>query len=207
MLQSQKVRFEPRVVVDYQSPHGSTVTDIRGVLVQAGLKQARELGCFDEYLARLPQALHEPIVHALASSWVPVELYAAHLEAIDAMSLSDTQIARLSEPVGAGILQSLFASFVRAARDNGVGGVWFGVRQADRVFARIHQGGACRVTQVGPKDIVIDVSGLNFAHTRCFRIAHCAFLRGVFSFSTKAVVCKPQHEPRHDRLAVLVSWV
>jgi hypothetical protein len=205
VLEFQKLRFEPRVLVDYLSPHSARVTDIRGVLLHAGLKQLQDSGHYEQYLAHLPPALHQQVVHALASSWVPVDLYAAHLEAIDA--LTDAQIVKLSEPVGAGLLHSLFASFVRAARNNGADGVWFGVRQADRVFARIHQGGACKVTQVGPKDVVIDVSGLNFAHTRCFRIAHCAFLRGAFSFSTKAVVCKPQHEPRRDRLAVHVSWV
>jgi hypothetical protein len=208
VLQSQKLRFEPRVLVDYHSAHGPNVTDMRGIVLQAGLKQLRDHGHYDDYLARLPHEQRDQIVHALASSWVPAQIYMTHLEALDALPLSDAQLAHLTEPMGAGLFHSLFANLVRAARNNGgEGNVWFGLGHADRVFSRIHQGGACKVTQVGPKDAQIDVSGLMFAHLRCFRIGHCAFLRGVFSYSTKTCVIKPQHGPRRDRMSVLVSWV
>jgi len=194
--------------VEYLSVHGPRVTDIRGMVLQAGLKQLQERGHYDDFLARVPQPHGEQLVHALASSWVPADVYNTYLETLESMRLSDAQISLMSEPMGAGIFFSLFASIVRATRNNGGdGAVWLGLNQADRVFSRMHQGGAIRVTQVGPKDAVIEVSGLMFAQLRCFRVAHCAFLRGIFSYSTRACVCKPQHAPRPDRLAVLVSWV
>jgi hypothetical protein len=210
MFQSQRLRFEPQVVVDYQSPHGPRVTDIRGIVIQGRLNQLRENGHYDDYLARLPSSHKDLILHALASSWVPIETSLVHFDTLDAMPLSDQQITRMAEPMGAGIFHNLFASMVRAARSNGAeAGVWLGLRQADRVFGRMYNGGCCKVTQVGPKDAIIEVDGLSFARSRCFRLSHCAFLRGVFSFSTKACVCKPlpQRDASRERLAVSLSWV
>lgn len=208
MFQSQRLRYEPQIVVDYQSPHGPQVTDIRGIVIQGRLTQLRAHGHYDDYVARLPSEYRDQLLHALASSWVPVEANLAHLVALDSMPLSDAQITRMSEPIGAGIFQNLFASMVRIARANGAeAGIWVGLKQADRVYQRMYNGGSCKVTQVGPKDAIVDIAGLPFASSRCFRLAHCAFLRGIFSFSTKACVCKPLPQPKSDRLAVSLSWV
>lgn len=208
MFQSQRLRFEPQVVVDYQSPHGPQVTDIRGIVIQGRLKQLRANGHFEDYLARLAGAHRDEVLHALAASWVPIEVSLAHFDALDAMPLSDAQITRMAEPMGAGIFENLFASMVRVARSSGAeAGIWLGLKQADRVFSRMYNGGSVKVTQVGPKDAVIELDGLSFASSRCFRLSHCAFLRGIFSFSTKACVCKPMPQPKSDRLSVTLSWV
>lgn len=208
MFQTQKLRYEPQVVVDYQSPHGPRVTDIRGIVIQSRLNQLREHGHYDEYMARLPSRYRDHILHALASSWVPIEVSMDHFATLDAMPLSDTQITRMAEPMGAGIFQGLFASMVRAARSNGAEvGVWFGLGQAERVYGRVYNGGCCKVTRTGPKDAIVDLAGLPFASSRCFRLTHCAFLRGIFSFSTRAFVCKPLPQYDPDRLAVSLSWV
>lgn len=196
------------MILDYQSPQGPQVTDIRGIVLQGGLTQIREQGHYDEYIARLPASHRDQILNSLASSWVSAEAYLVHLETLEALGLSDTQLARLSEPLGAGLFHNLFASMIRAARNNGgEGSIWLSLRQLDRIFSRMHQGGGCKVTKVGPKDVVVDSTGLSFGHLRCYRIGHCAFIRGAFSYSTKACVCKPQHDPQRDRLSVLISWV
>jgi hypothetical protein len=208
MFQSQRLRFEPQVVVDYQSPHGPQVTDMRGIVIQGRLKQLRDNGHFEEYERRVPAAYRDQILHSLAASWVPIEVSMAHFDALDAMPLSDAQITRMAEPMGAGIFQNLFASMLRAALTNGAeAGIWFGLKQADRVFSRMYNGGSVKVTQAGPKDALVEIDGLRFARSRCFRLSHCAFLRGIFSFSTKACVCKLQPQPKPDRIAVTLSWV
>ena len=207
MFQSQRLRFEPQVVVDYVSPHGPKVTDIRGIVLQTRLKLMREHGHYDEYVGRLRQPHRDQILNALASSWVPMEVSLAHYEALDSMPLSDAQISRMAEPMGAGLFQNLFASLVKMARSSGAeAGIWFGLKQADRVFQRMYNGGGVKVTQVGPKDAFIDIGSLAFADSRCFRLSHCAFLRGIFSFSTKACVCKPM-PTRDGHLPVSLSWV
>jgi hypothetical protein len=210
MFQSQRLRYEPQVVVDYLSPHGPQVTDIRGMLIQSRLKLLKDAGYFEDYLARLHQSYQDSILNALASSWVPVETGIAHFNALDEMQLSDAQISHMAEPLGAGLFESLFATLVRAARNSGAEiGVWFGLKQSDRVFGRMYQGGGCKVSQIGPKDAIVEINGLPYANSRCFRVAHCGFLRGVFSVTTKACVCKviPQAESRPDRLVVSLSWV
>jgi hypothetical protein len=209
MFQSQRLRYEPQVVLDYLSPQGSQVTDIRGILLQSRLQQLRDHGHYNDYMARLPERYRDPVVHALASSWAPVELTVVHFVTLDAMPLSDAQISHMGEPMGRGLFHNLFASLVRVARNSGAeAGIWVGLKQADRVFARMYHGGSCKVTKVGPKDAIIDIDGLPFADSRCFRIAHCAFLRGVFSFSTKACVCKPiPSDGIGTRVAVSLSWV
>src|SRR5688572_23974680 len=170
MFQPQRLRFEPRLVVDYLSPQGAAVTDIRGIVIQGRLKQLRDNGHFDDYAARLPGAQRDQILHALASSWVPVAATTAHFATLDQMPLSDAQITRMAEPMAAGIFQNLFASLVRVARSNGAEvGVWVGLKQSDRVFARMYNGGSLKVTQVGPKDAIVEVDGLPFATSRAFR--------------------------------------
>lgn len=210
MFGPSHLRFEPRVLVDYTSPHGARVTDTRGMLLQSRLQKLREHGHFEEYFARLPEPYRDPLVNALASSWVPIDVSVAHFETLDGMGLNEAQIARMSEPMGAGFLESLFSGIIRAARNAGAdAGAWVGLKQADRVFARMYQGGTCRVTQVGPKDAVIDVGGLAFASSRSFRISHCAFLRGAIHFATKTCLCKPQmqRDMRKDQFTVALSWV
>jgi hypothetical protein len=210
VLQLKKVRYDPKVVVDYVSTQGRYVTDIRGVLLHARIGLLKSAGHFEHYLAHLPLCHQDAVLNALASSWVPVAAGVAHFEALESMGLSDAQLARIAEPHGASLFDSLFTTVVRGvARQTGAEGVWAAVKQADRIWTRMYYGGACRVTQVGPKDAVIEISGLPYAQLRTYRVTYCSFLRGMFGVVTKTCVIKiaPEPEPRPDRLAVSVSWV
>jgi hypothetical protein len=156
----------------------------------------------------LPEAYRDQILYALASSWVPVAVSTAHFERLDRIPLSDTQITRMAEPMAAGLLHDRFASLGRVARSHGAEvGVWVGSKQSDRVFARMYNGGSIKVNQVGPKDAIIEVNGLPFASSRSFRLSHYAFMRSVFSFSTKPCICKALPQAKPERLAVSLSWV
>lgn len=210
MLQGQKVRYDPRLVVDYVSAQGPHVTDIRGVLLQARMGLLKSAGHFEQYMEYLPVRYQDAVLNALASSWVPVEVGIAHFEALERMGLSDAQLAHIAEPHGASLFHSLFTTMVRGvARQAGAEGVWAAVKQADRIWSRMYLGGSCRVTQVGPKDAIIENIGLPYAQLRNYRVTYCSFLRGMFGVVTKTCVIKIVVEPgpRSDRLAVLVSWV
>jgi hypothetical protein len=208
MFQPQRLRFDPQILVDYVSPQGPQVTDIRGVLIQSRLKQLREHELFDDYAARLPAQHKDSLLNALASSWVPVGVGVAHFEALDSMQLSEAQLTRMAEPLGVGMVESLFASVVRAVRAAGAEyGIWIGLKAADRVFGRMYQGGACRVSQVGPKDATVEIRGVPYARSRCFRISHCGFMRGIFAVTTKACIVKPMPQQQSDGLTVSLSWV
>lgn len=210
MLQAKKVRYDPRVVLDYASAQSPYVTDIRGVLLHARIGPLKSAGYFERYLAHLPVGYQDVVLNALASSWVPVAAGIAHFEALESMGLSDAELARIAEPHGASLFDSLFATLVRGvARQAGTEGVWAAVKQAGRIWSRMYLGGACKVTQIGPKDAIIDISGLPYAQLRTYRVTYCGFLRGMFGVVTKTCVIKvaPNPEPRSDRLAVSVSWV
>lgn len=210
MLQAQRLRFEPEILVDYTSPEGAHVSGVRGMLLQGRLKQLRESGYWDDYLPRLSPAHRTTLLEALASAWVPVEAVAAHFAALDEMGLSEAQLIRFAEPLAATLFESLFAGVLRAVRQAGVdAGIWMGLRQGDRVWNRMYHGGGCKVIQVGPKDAIVEISGLPYARSRCFRVMHCGFLRGVIAMTAKTSVVKatPSRDARPDRLAVSISWV
>jgi hypothetical protein len=210
MLREQKVRYDPKLVVDHVSAQGPYVTDIRGVMLQARIGLLKSAGHFEQYLAHLPVRYQDAVLNALASSWVPVEAGIAHFEALESMGLSDAQLARIAEPHGASLFHSLFATLIRGvARQAGAEGVWAAVKQADRIWSRMYLGGACKVMQVGPKDATIEISGLPYAQLRSYRVTYCGFLRGMFGVVTKTCVIKIalEPEPRSDRLAVSASWV
>jgi hypothetical protein len=63
------------------------VLQVRGSLVASSLQTLRELDLFPRYLALLDKDKHEPILFALASSWLPLELAMAHYGACEAMAL------------------------------------------------------------------------------------------------------------------------
>jgi hypothetical protein len=139
-----------------------------------------------------------------------VDVYNAHLAALDAMGLSDAQIGNIAESLGTSLFDQLFATIVRTVRSAGGGaGIWFGFKQTDRVISRIYHGGACAVTQVGPKDALYEIKGLPDAQLRASRISQAAFFRGVLSIPAKACVVKwvRTSESAQDVLSLSISWV
>lgn len=210
MFAPESTRFEPQVVVDYTSPHGAVVSNVRAIVVQSAFAKLKEHGYYDDYMAEYPQDLALLTTQALASSWLPIEASIAHYATLEAIGLSDAQISRLGEESGAGLFDQLFATVVRAIRNAGGGaGIWFGFKQADRIMARIYNGGGCQVLQVGPKDAHYELRGLPAVSTRASRVTQAAFLRGVLSISTKVCVVKvvPASELRSDYIRLSISWV
>jgi hypothetical protein len=198
------------VLIDHTSPHGLRALAVRGSLLLASLRLLKESGHYPTYEAQLPSEHREAIVFALAASWLPIEAYTAHFETVDGLNLSDVQLSRLGEAVGARILDNLFGSLVRMARQAGAdAGPWIAIGQADRIWTRIFQGGGVAVTQTGPKDMILEVQGLPMAGSRFFRVSYSAFIRGGMLLATKTCFVKPvaPRKPRPDSFAVSVSWV
>lgn len=198
------------MLVDYVSPHGRHVTDVRAIVLQGALSQLKAAGHFDDYMSLYPALHAETVTQSLASTWIPVESVLAHYETLERMALSDNQIASIAEQLGVSIFDQLFATIVRAVRAAGGGsGIWFGFKQTDRIWSRMYNGGACRIAQVGPKDAFYTVSGLPGINARASRLSQCAFMRGVLSISAKACVVKvaPSPQPASDTLSLTISWV
>jgi hypothetical protein len=199
-----------RVILDYASSEGLRVRGVKAILFQSRLEHLRAAGLFEAYVAGLPLAHRDDIVNALASTWVPVDAVVAHYEALESLKLSDAQLKAMTDAVGTSVFQTMFAAFLRMARNAGVDGApWAVLKQADRIMGRLYQGGGLLVTQVGPKDAHYELIGLPFAESRIFRIANSEFLRGVINLTAKACIVRelPSSQPRAERFAVAISWV
>jgi hypothetical protein len=212
MSQAQHLRFEPKLLVDHVSPLGPRVTNVRGSLLLASLKLLKESGHYPTYEADLPKEFRDTIVYALAASWLPSAAFVAHYDTVDRLNLSDVQLSRVGEAVGAQILDGLFGSLVRTARNAGAeAGIWIALKQVERIWTRIYQGGGVAVVQTGPKDAIVEVSGLPIAipTSRFFRISHSAFMRGSVMLVARACFVKPvpARKPHAETFAVSVSWV
>lgn len=210
MFQAQRLRYEPKTVVDHVSPEGPYVIGLKAMLIQSRLKHLRNENLLEDYVARVDPAHRETLLNSLASSWIPVDAALAHYVALDRLELSDTQLARMAEPLGKSTFEVMFAAILRASRNAGADlHVWTGLRQLDRLWNRIYQGGACKVTQVGPKDALLEVIGVPFAHSRSFRSTHCGFLRGTIALTAKACIVKglAAHDSKSDHYTVSISWV
>jgi hypothetical protein len=158
----------------------------------------------------LPGEHKDIAASALASSWVPAEHNVVHCQTVDAMQLGEKELHRMGEMLASHLIDSLFATLLRSARSAGTeAGIWLFLKQADRVFARIYQGGACRVVQTGPKDAVFEMHGIPFASYAVYRVLHCAFVRGAVMMIAKASVVKiaRTREALPTTLAVSLSWV
>lgn len=209
MLAPHKLRFESKTLLNYVSPEGGQVNAVRGSLIVANHKLLKAAGHYERYLKALPTE-HQDIAHTLASSWAPAVHNEIHCQAIDAIGLTDEQLQQMGEMLGAHILDSLFATLLRSARSAGAeNGIWLLMKQADRLFARIYQGGGCTVIQSGPKDALFEMHGIPFGRFNVYRALHCAFLRGVVMMVAKASVIKivRPRDGKPDTVSASLSWV
>jgi hypothetical protein len=210
MFSAQKLRFDSKVLLDYVSPEGAQVRAVRGSLVVANHKLLKAAGHFDQYLQMLPAEHKDIASSALASSWVSAEHNVMHCQTVDAMQLGEKELHRMGEMLASHLIDSLFATLLRSARSAGTeAGIWLFLKQADRVFARIYQGGGCRVVQTGPKDAVFEMNGMPFADSAVYRVLHLAFVRGAVMMIAKACVVKTvrTRDSLPTTLSVSLSWV
>jgi hypothetical protein len=204
------LRYEPKLLIEHTCPHGPRALAVRGSLLLASLRLLKETGHYPTYEAQLRSEHREAIVFALAASWLPIDVYATHFETVDGLNLTDAQLSRIGQAVGARILDNLFGNLVRTARQAGAeAGPWIALRQLDRIWARVLQGGGVAAMQTGPKDAILEVLGLPMASSRFFRISYSAFIRGAMLLATKTCFVKPvaPRKPHPESFAVSISWV
>jgi len=169
----------PRILSEHESSHGPAVVQVRGALLVSSLQTLRDLGYFPRYSAKLPAALHDSVVYALASSWLPTELAMAHYGACDAMELDDAELEGIGERVSARIMGTFVATLLRGTRMVGADlRPVLVLQQFHRLWDRLVLGGSCTVRQTGPKDAVIEVRGIPMFRYRYFRMGYTSLIRG-----------------------------
>ena len=164
------------IVCDHQSQGGPTVTHVRGALLASSLQVLKEIEVYDRYRELLAPALHEPVLHALAMSWVPIDVALAHYRACDALALSDAKLQTLAHSLSHRYSDSIFGTMLRTSRQAGIDGPWIALRAQGRFWDRMYLGGGVRAYRTGPKDAILEQRGIPLADISYFRSAHRLWL-------------------------------
>jgi hypothetical protein len=87
--------------------------------------------------------------------------------------------------------------------------LWTILKQNDRLWDRMYQGGGVTVIKAGPKDLILENHGISLAESRHFRAAYRAYWVALGRLSAKSVYVKliAPREPHPHRIAFAGSWV
>jgi hypothetical protein len=200
---------EPVRIVEHESEGGPRTTQVRGSLLASSLQTLREFGYFDKYLQHLPRTHHEAVLFAVANSWLSLEVAMAHYGACDAMGLQEAELARVGEAVSARIMGTFLGTLLRSGRSMGAApSPWIPLRQYGRVCDRLLLGGRHSVLETGPKDAVIETSGVPMFRYRYFRTATVGIARGAAGMFAKTCFAKELGSGGDpERIRVSLRWV
>jgi hypothetical protein len=198
-----------RVVVDYKSPDGPTVTHIRGMLLSNSLSSLRALNLEQRYFDMLPASARSELNGIIASSWVEIEVAMLHFGAFEGLEVPDEKIEELGRPMAGRITETWLGAVVRGARNSGVEAMAAILKQNDRSFSRMYKGGSTIVTEYGPKEMAIEDHGNPLLSLRPFRAGYMGFMKGLTALFTKSAFVKlvPMQTPDPHGLATRFSWV
>lgn len=201
--------MDGKLLLDHVSRHGPTVTHIRGVVLLKSVENLRKAGLFERYAAALDPAYREQIEAALASSWLPLAVAEAHYAACDGMRLGDAEIDRLGALMAEGMSNALFSMLIKVTRQAGVESMWSALKQNDRIWDRMYQGGQVTIIQTGPKDLITENRGISLAQSRYWRCGLRAYWMALGKLMTNVVYVKsiPPREPHPHSVAFAGSWV
>jgi hypothetical protein len=195
-------------IVDHRSAAGARVVHVRGALLVSSLQALREFGYFESYSANLPAEQREAILFCVANSWLPLELAMTHYGACDAMGLSDNELESVGAAVSQRIMGTFLGTMLRSGRSMGATpSPWIPLRQYGRICDRLLEGGHHRVTEVGPKDALVETSGVPMFRYRYFRTATLGIMRGAAGMFAKTCFAKELRSAEPERIQVSLRWV
>ncbi|HEX6241033.1 MAG TPA: hypothetical protein VFZ61_09070, partial [Polyangiales bacterium] len=102
-----------RVVVEYKSPDGPTVTHIRGMLLSNSVSSLRALGLEEAYFDLLPAPARAELNGIIASSWVDIEVAMLHFQTFERFDVADEKIEELGRPLAGRITETWLGAVVR----------------------------------------------------------------------------------------------
>lgn len=196
-------------IVDFDVPREQLrpIREVRSTLVISSLQALRDHELTDAYFERLDRAHHATIRAIAAGVWVPIELAVAHYRACDALDLPQSTLFEIGTNVSRRVQGSTLATVLRLASSTGVT-LWTGLRQFDRLYARIFVGGGVAVFKLGPKEARIEMLAAPLTPIAYFRRG----LRGTITagceqFSRKVYVREIEERRTDAWMAYRISWV
>lgn len=183
-------------------------TGVRSTLIQSSLATLKTLGYFERYLQLVSPVHRETIIGTIAASWLPIEVGMAHYQACEELQLSDDQLLAIGELVGDRMQGAFMETLTRAARSIGVT-PWLLLKRFDVLWGRLLQGGSLQLTKVGPKDLLIEISGASLPRFSYFRYGFCGVVRAGFKYVgvRMAYVRVAQWDEARDLFVMRAAWV
>jgi hypothetical protein len=200
---------QSRVLIEYMSPGGPTITHVRGIMLVNAMSNLRSVGLYEEYVQNMPRQHLELLQQSLATDWIPVATTSLHYETCDRIGLTQVHFEEFGVRQAQRITETFLGVALRRARAMGVHSLKQTLLQVDRLHDRLYQGGGCAVIEVGPKDVLFELHGFPFAGTRSFKTAWQAYVRAIGEGFAKVAYVKPARprQPHPHRQALLISWV
>lgn len=167
----------------------------------------RDAGLFERYVTHLPADYREEIVQLGAPAWLPLELGLAHYQACQELGLREAQVVEMAQRVSMHREGSFLGVALNLARGSGISPLTV-FKQGPRLWSRAFMGGAIGGTQLGPKELRLDVVGWP-----CARIPYCRYaLRGICLglaklLSREAYARSVPAPSGTENLSLLLSWV
>ncbi len=178
----------------------------KSTLLVSSLRSLREHHHFERYQALLAPEYRTLVLESIAGVWVPIDAALAHYDACEALGLAVGEQVRLGLDVGIRIQRSTISTLVKLAASSGVT-PWTGLRNFQRFYARVFDGGGTRVVKLGPKDARVEIVGLPLARVPYFVNGYRGVIQaGSELFARKAFVA---HVPEHSAatsLAFRLAW-
>ena len=183
-------------------------THVRSTLLQTSLRMVKLHGNYERWLAHVDPLHRDTIVESVAPSWLPIEVGLAHYQACDQLALSDTELDRIGQSVGAQLQSTLLSVAANVVRSAGatpeVVASCFG-----RLWPRLCQGGSLQLSKQGPKDLTIDLRAAVLSRSRYFRCTFVGNVRaGLNLLKLRALYIKMlPYDQKNDHFTVNVSYV
>jgi hypothetical protein len=181
------------------------VKRVRSTLLLSSLSGLRSRGLFDRYLALLPGKVHEPVLGAVAGTWLDLDIAAAHYRACDALGLSVQAQVAMGEAVGDAVNGTFMRTLLHIARSAGVT-PWVVLKHYTKLWERLFDGGDVEVDKLGPKEALVQMYGLPLFSIPYIRVAVRGMHQTGFSlFCTKCYMTDLGSTPTSH--AYRAAWV
>jgi hypothetical protein len=171
----------------------AAVSRFRSTWLCSSLAALRERGHFERYVSFLPPEYQHVVAGTIAGTWLPIEVAVAHYRACDRLELGALEILSIGHDVTNRVHGSALKMVVTLAHGFGVT-PWSALSRATSLWKRCWEGGEVSVSELGPKEARVAISGWPCASTNYCRVACRGMLTAIIEpFCSKAFV---REEPR-----------
>ena len=183
------------------------VRHARSTVVIGSIASIRESGRFERYAASLVPEHRDELLHAVAGTWIRVEVARSHYSACDSLGLSSEQEVDLGRGIFKRTGDTMFGTVLRLAKGAGAT-PWTVLPQLQRFWDRGYDGGGVCVQKLGPKEARIELVQCSILESRYFRNAARGLVGSILQlFCTRVYMQELTAVRSAGSVAVRAQWV